>query len=256
MRRLISGIYWGATFFVPWVILLIIPEPVWGDGERVPEANIAEPFLEIRTGPGRGFPVFYIAEKGETVFILKRRVDWYKIKLSNEKQGWVHRKDIEKTLRVSGRRKSFTERIFDSYISNRFEMGLGAGTFGGDPIIIFRGTYHLTDFLGMEGSAGFASGDLGGTDIFQGGLILTPWRNRWVSFFATIGGGFIHVEPTSLLVKPSEDTSPAAYAGLGFTVPLFRNLMIRGDFRNATVFKDTVRTQEFQEYSMGLSFRF
>ena len=34
---------------------------------------VAESFLEMRTGPGRGYPIFHIAEQGEPIIIVKRR---------------------------------------------------------------------------------------------------------------------------------------------------------------------------------------
>ena len=37
---------------------------------------VLDPFLEMRTGPGRGYPVFHIAEEGDSIEIDKRRTDW------------------------------------------------------------------------------------------------------------------------------------------------------------------------------------
>ena len=37
--------------------------------------SVADPYLELRTGPGRGYPVFHVVDRGETVEIMKRRTD-------------------------------------------------------------------------------------------------------------------------------------------------------------------------------------
>ena len=36
---------------------------------------VADPFIELRTGPGRGYPIFHVAERGQEVVIVKRRTD-------------------------------------------------------------------------------------------------------------------------------------------------------------------------------------
>ncbi len=231
-------------------------EPVYGEDQDYQQALVIEPFLEIHTGPSSSHPVFYIAEKGEAIFLMKRRVDWYKIRLLNGKEGWAYKREIEKTLLASGYRKRFTERIYDDYIAGKTEMGWGAGTFGGDQTLYIRLLYKLTDHLAIEGNTGFASGDLGSTQLFHGGIMVTAWKSQWLSLSATIGGGIVHVTPTGLLVNVTAGTFPEAHAGVGFAIPFIRNLVVRGDFRNFTLFMSPKRTREFQEYSMGLSFLF
>jgi hypothetical protein len=77
-----------------------------------------------------------------------------------------------------------------------------------------------------------------------------------VALTGTIGGGMVNVTPTNLLVDAESGTFPSAYAGVGFVFPLFRNLEARIDVRHFTLFMNTERTRNFQEYSAGLSFRF
>lgn len=220
------------------------------------EAVIVEPFLEIHTGPGSSYPAFYIAEKGETILLMKRRVDWYKIRLRNGKEGWAHRREIENTLMASGHSKRFTERLYDDFIAGKTALGWSAGTFAGDLALYVRLTYALTGHVAVEGDAGFASGDLGSTQLYHGGIVVTPWSGRWLAITGTMGGGIVHVTPAGLLVNAPSGTFPAAHAGLGLAIPLFRNLEGRCDVRHFTLFMNPQRTREFQEYSVGLSFRF
>ena len=235
---------------------MVSPVIAFGNEPAFQEALVAEPFLEIHTGPGSSYPVFYVAEKGETIELLKQRVDWYKVRLRNGKEGWANRRDIEKTLLASGHRKRFMERFYDGVIADKTELGWSAGTFAGDPALFVRVTYALVGRLAVEGNAGFASGDLGSTQLYHGGIVITPWKGRWMALNGTVGGGIVHVTPTSLLVDTPSGTFPTAYAGAGFSIPLFRNLDGRGDFRRFTLFMNPTRTREFSEYSVGLSFRF
>ena len=62
--------------------------------EEYRTVSVADPYLEIRTGPGRGYPKFYVVDRGETVEILKRKTDWFKVRAANGKEGWVEREQI------------------------------------------------------------------------------------------------------------------------------------------------------------------
>jgi len=63
---------------------------------------VADPYLELHTGPGRGYPIFDIAERGERVEILGRHTDWFKVRTARGKQGWVSRTQMEATLTERG----------------------------------------------------------------------------------------------------------------------------------------------------------
>ncbi len=53
--------------------------------------RIAEPYIELHTGPGRGFPVFHVVDRGELVEVIKRRTDWFKLRTAKGKEGWAKR---------------------------------------------------------------------------------------------------------------------------------------------------------------------
>ncbi|MFQ5597587.1 MAG: SH3 domain-containing protein [Nitrospiria bacterium] len=221
-----------------------------------PRATVIEPFLEIRTGPGRTYPIFYIAEKGERLILIKKRTDWVQVRLAGERVGWVHRHEIEKTLRASGHKRGLGERIYDDYIEDQLEIGWGWGRFERDDILYVRMRYLFSETISLEGNFGFASGDLGETDIYVGGLVISPWQGQWFSLFGTIGGGWITTQPANLLVNAQRDRFETAYAGVGFQAPLLKRLSIRGDFRNFTLFIGPERNREVQEYSLGVMFGF
>ena len=51
--------------------------------------TIADPYLEMRTGPGGGYPIFHVVDRGETVDVIKQRTEWYLVRTNNGKEGWV-----------------------------------------------------------------------------------------------------------------------------------------------------------------------
>ncbi|MFQ5488167.1 MAG: SH3 domain-containing protein, partial [Gammaproteobacteria bacterium] len=70
--------------------------------DRTVEVEVADPYLELHTGPGAAYPVFYVVERGDRVQILKRRTGWFKVRTAKGKEGWAARGDMEQTLLAAG----------------------------------------------------------------------------------------------------------------------------------------------------------
>ena len=77
--------------------------------EEYRTVSVADPYLELRTGPGRGYPKFYVVNRGETVDILLRKTDWFKVRAPNGKEGWVDRDQLELTLQPGGQEIIFAQ---------------------------------------------------------------------------------------------------------------------------------------------------
>ena len=58
-------------------------------GDKVERVQVTDPFIELHTFPGRGYPVFYVAARGEWISIELRHTDWYKVRTATGKVGWV-----------------------------------------------------------------------------------------------------------------------------------------------------------------------
>ena len=76
---------------------------------RVERVQVTDPYIELRTGPGRGYPVFFVAAREEWIEITLRHTDWYKVRTAGGKLGWVNRKQLESTLKIG--RASCRERV-------------------------------------------------------------------------------------------------------------------------------------------------
>src|ERR1700678_608260 len=48
--------------------------------ERYLELVVTQPYLEMHSGPGRGFPVVYVVGRDELVTVLYSRTEWYKVR--------------------------------------------------------------------------------------------------------------------------------------------------------------------------------
>src|SRR5210317_1166165 len=85
--------------------------------------TVADPYLEMHTGPGRGYPVFHVVDRGESVDVVMQRTDWYLVRTGNGKEGWVDREQMELTLRPDGQQVSFERASIEDFTNARWETG-------------------------------------------------------------------------------------------------------------------------------------
>ena len=50
---------------------------------------VTAPYLELRPGPGRGYPGLHVVARDESVDVLKRRTDWFKVRTERGVEGWA-----------------------------------------------------------------------------------------------------------------------------------------------------------------------
>src|SRR5918992_1947573 len=55
---------------------------------------IADPFIELHSGPGRGYPIFHVVERGREVTLVKRRTDWFQLRTDQGVEGWAPRSQM------------------------------------------------------------------------------------------------------------------------------------------------------------------
>ncbi len=214
--------------------------------------QVADPFLELHTAPGRGFPVFQVVERGEWVEILKRKTDWFKVRTVRNKEGWVNRTQIENTLTEAGVKTVFQDASLDDYARHRVDIGFAWGTFAGDPVLIVRAAAALTLNLSAELSASQVSGVFSRASLYQLNLLAIPYADRRVSPFFTIGAGQYNLMPKATLVNAPGASVTAANVGIGVRIYLSRNFLVRGDFREYMVPINDNRVDRFHEWTLGL----
>ena len=220
--------------------------------ENIMRVQVVDPYIELRTQPGRGYPVFYVAERGEQIEILKRKTDWFKIRIASGKEGWVNRMQLENTLTEAGAKISFRDLMLADYLSRRLEVGFGWGRFEKDPVLTMRIGYALTPNLGAELSASEVTATYSSSSLMQLNLMAMPFADSRVSPFFTLGIGRYRNTPKVTLVSAPEISVTAANAGFGVRLYLTRNFLVRGDFREYMVPINDNRVDTFREWTVGL----
>ena len=217
---------------------------------------VVEPYLEMRTGPGRGYPKFHVVDRGDTVEIIKRRTDWFLVRAADGKKGWVDRAQMEQTLQASGGKLSFSQVSQEDFTNARWETGLLAGDFGGANIISLYGGYSLNPNVAIEvwGSqilGNFSNGWMGSVNVVH--EIWPDWR---ISPFFTLGGGVVHTSPKSTIVQGEDRKDQIAHVGAGFRIYSTRRFILRAEYKSYVVFTSRDDNEEVEEWKVGFAFFF
>ena len=98
--------------------------------EQFQQVTIADPYIEMHTGPGKGFPIFHVVDRGESVEIIKRRTDWFRIRTTRGVEGWADRDQLVRTLQPTGQSTEIRDATVDEFYEQRWEAGMTGGDFG------------------------------------------------------------------------------------------------------------------------------
>lgn len=226
------------------------------EGERL---QVTAPFIELRTGPGRGFPVFYVADKGSWITVELRRTDWYRVRVPGHQGGqvgWVQRSQLESTLTEAGGSKTFRDLLVDDYLARKLELGGAWGRFKGEPMLKLWAQYRLGETLGVEATAGQVQGVFSGTSLWHLALVSEPWSDRRLSPFLAVGLGKLRNIPNTSLVGAIDTDAKLAFAAIGMRWYIAERFVARLDWSLYTAFVSDTRSQEYRAATLGVSFFF
>jgi len=224
--------------------------------ERRPEVTVEDPFIELHTGPGRGYPIFYVAERGEKIAVLRRRTDWFQIEVPRGERGWVHIEQIARTLDMEGEPLDVPGFSIDDYTQRRWEVGVQYGDFGGANVISAFGGYGLTENLQFELWIGQALGRFSDSEIVHLNISHLMFPDKRVTPLFTLGAGTINTSPKATLVSTTDRRDSMAVAGLGVRAYVTRRFVFRADYKAYVVFTSRNDNEEVREWKAGFSFFF
>lgn len=228
-------------------------EPVQAD-EEFYEVRVAEPYLEMRTGPGRGYPVFHVVDRGKRVQVIKRRTDWFMVRTVRGKQGWVRRAEMELTLTPDGEATQFAEVAFGDFTRRRWEAGFLAGDFEGANIVSAYADFYLTRNLSVELAISQVFGNFSDALSASANLLAQPFPEWRLSPFFLLGTGAIYTDPNVTLVDEQDRTEQISSVGLGVRWYLTRRFVLRAEYQSHVIFQNTDDNQEINEWKAGFAF--
>lgn len=220
------------------------------------KVTIAEAYIELHTGPGSGFPIFYVEERGRYIQIIKRKTNWFKVHTESGKIGWVKRAQLEKTLTQAGVKKSFKDILFDDYIKSRVEFGIAAGQFESEQSFTIRVGYKIIPNLSFEFAYTKIAGTFSSSTLYQGNFVLQLYPDSRFSPFLLVGYGIFENVPASSLVSGSDASLDMGNAGIGVKYYLSDQFYFRADATTYVVLVGDNRSEEYTHFNGGFSFFF
>ena len=238
------------------IVLLISPAVTLEAAAEYRSVAIADPYIEMHTGPGRGYPVFHVVDRGETVDIIKRRTDWFLVRAANGKEGWVNRAQMEQTLQSDGEKFTLRRGSLEDFTNARWETGLLAGDFGGANIVSLYGSYSLNPNVSVEVWGSQILGNVSNGWMASANVVHEAFPDWRVSPFLTLGAGYIRTEPKSTIVPVEDRNDQVGHVGAGFRVYITRRFLLRAEYKSYVVFTSRDENEEIEEWKAGFAFFF
>lgn len=222
------------------------------DGQPI-EVQVADPYIELHSGAGEGYPVFHVEEKDAWIEILKRKTDWFKVRTPSGKEGWVAREQLERTLTPAGEHTEITDAGKKEFAFHRWEMGALGGEFKSGEVITAYGGFFFMPNLSAEISASKIFFDFSDAEMADASLLIHPYPAWRFSPFFSIGTGVIRNNPRSTLVQGKDQTDQLAHVGAGLRVYLARRFIFRAQYKHYVIFQSKDDNQEINEWKAGFA---
>lgn len=230
--------------------------PALSNAREYLQVFVAQPYLELHTGPGRGYPVFHVVPRDGSVDVLFRRTEWFKVRTERGVEGWASQAEMLKTVLADGSPFVFSLGDRAGFTSHRGEMGLFAGAWGGANYVSGYASLSFNSQLALEGAIGqflgrFSNGVTGDVGLTH---VIVPEARA--SPFLMLGVGEVHTEPKATLVQATNRTESMAYVGGGVRFYLARRFFVRGEFKAHWILTKRNRNEESDEWKLGFAFFF
>ncbi len=217
---------------------------------------VADPFIEMHTGPGAGYPITQIIERGDEVAILKRRTEWFKVRGPRGNEGWAHRDQMERTLQPSGKVARFPAADRAAWEDSRWSAGILAGDFSGATAYTGFGAYRFSQHLSAEINATQILGNFSDGWGASINIVHTFLPKRRASPFFSLGTGIIHIEPKSTLAQAADRTDQASIVGPGVNAYLTRRFILRAEYKGYVVLSSRNDNEDVDEWKAGFAIFF
>jgi len=236
------------------VLLGLLLTPAVSGAREYLQLFVAQPYLELHTGPGRGYPVFNVVPRDGSVDVLFQRTDWFKVRTEHGVEGWASQQDMLGMVLADGSPFRFSVGDRAGFGAHRYEAGLFAGAYGGANYVSGYASLSFNSQLALEAALGQFLGKFSNGVTADVGLthVIAP-EARW-SPFLTLGVGEVHVEPKATLVQAANRTEQTAYVGGGVRYYLTRRFFVRGEYKAHYVFTKRNQNQEADEWKLGFAF--
>jgi hypothetical protein len=201
--------------------------------ETAVQLSVIDTYLELHTGPGRGYPIFHVMEQGETVYVHSRRTNWFYVSDRRNRQGWVKQEGLARTLAPTGMPAALPNIQHGDFLAQQGRVGFSLGQQGSADTATVMAGYRLLSFAGVEAEYGQIFGSrLDGTS-YGASLLIEPIKSWSFTPFISKGYGWQEWQEK---VKGQVGTSNSSnsryeYTGLGINYYIGYSFVVRAEYR-------------------------
>ncbi len=223
--------------------------------EALLEVQVALPYLEMRTGPASGFPVFHVAKKKEWIQVLKRRTNWFKVKTESGKEGWVSLTDFRQTVDANGQTMDVEDGSFEQFSLRSFEFGASGGVLESVPSLSAFAGWVLTENISLELSYSQALGDFSENRFALLSVTHTAFPDWRVAPYFRLGVGQLQTKPRANLVESGDQTrtSDLVAGSIGVRYYLSQNFVVKLEYQNLLALTQRDENEELEEWKLGFA---
>lgn len=225
----------------------------WFAKEAPLQVKVNDAFINMHSGPGRGYPIFHVVERDETITLLKSRTDWIKVKTRRGLVGWIKRNDMLLTLSPDGSVPDFSEEKQEDFLEDRWEMGLAYGDFAGADALALNLGYRFTKNLSAELRFDENTGQFSDSQIRAAAVLFQPFPAWRASPFFSVGAGNIKTFPSSTLVAAEDRDDDLLQTSVGTYVHVSGRFFVRLEYANHYILTSRNTNEEVNEWKVGFS---
>ena len=246
------------------LVLLTLASPTFASDAYVRVISQAAP---VHSGPSPTYREIFVAQRGDVFEVLERGTKgyWFRVELEDGTTGWIFGELVFPFEVVEESDPGFFTRAWRGFRRAVLapspvpyadvEISVSAGALDNEGLFLLRPGYMLDKYFALEGFMGLSP--RGQEDLFLAGLGLTLrlWPGAAAGPYINIGTGAAYFRPKADNFTDEAETLMALSAGGGFEITFKKQISVRIDFRNWTLF-DPDKASNGQEYSGGLAIYF
>jgi hypothetical protein len=247
------------------VVLWLMLAPATADAEAY--LRVIAQRAPVHSGPSASYREVYYADRGQVFQVLERgtRDYWFKVELDDGTSGWILGDMVfpfevgdDKEAGVFRRMgRAIRKAILGPSPAPYADVGLSfsAGVLDKEGIFLLRPSWLIDPYWALEGFGGLSPRSE--KDVFLGGLgfVLRLVPGAVIGPYASISTGAAHIRPKVDNFVDKNETLMALGAGGGFEITFKKQITLRLDARNWSLFNQN-HASNGQEYSGGLAIFF
>ena len=250
-------------------LLVALVLVVLGAGQAAADAyvRVIAQKATVHSGPGNGYRELAVVERDQVFSVLQRgtRDYWFQIELEDGTAGWILgdlvfpfevAEDEEPGALTSAGRAIKRSVLGPSPVAfANVGLAASAGVLANEGVFLFRPSWLIDPYWALEAIIGLSPRTE--TNLYLGGLgfVLRLIPGAVIGPYASLTLGAAHIVPKIDNYVGQTGTLMALGAGGGLEITLKKQITLRLDVRNWTIFDQNESTNG-QEYSGGLAIFF